>query len=252
MKLKQSSGWFAAGGGMLQAVELLSDGAFKLFVYVSLNADRSTGRLQMSHSQLARALSKSRRSIVTYLEELASTNVCKIRSASNQHSYGEIEIADHYWPYHKLEGSDALSCVSTDQHLNQTERQAMDAQANYIDQVKKLFLAYPIVHSSFTEADRKLAERLFREGVSLETMTRALLLGLSRKSISELNSNQQQPIRSLSYFIPLLEEVSQIQVSDQYWRYLRFKLDQWAAQFGRLTPGGSGSSQQASCSPASN
>jgi hypothetical protein len=48
MKLKDPSGWFAAGPRMLQALHLLSDGAFKLFAYISLTASRSTGRLSVT------------------------------------------------------------------------------------------------------------------------------------------------------------------------------------------------------------
>ena len=43
MKLKQPTGWFAATHQMRQALDLLSDGAFELFVYLSLTADRRTG-----------------------------------------------------------------------------------------------------------------------------------------------------------------------------------------------------------------
>ena len=45
MKLKHAHGWFAAGPEMARAMALLSDGAFKLFVYLCLQADRETGRM---------------------------------------------------------------------------------------------------------------------------------------------------------------------------------------------------------------
>jgi hypothetical protein len=41
--LKQPSGWFAAGAAFRQALTLLSDGAFKLFAYLCLQAKRQTG-----------------------------------------------------------------------------------------------------------------------------------------------------------------------------------------------------------------
>ena len=44
--LKQPTGWFAAGWEFAQAIPLLSDGAFKLYVYVCLRADRRTGCLR--------------------------------------------------------------------------------------------------------------------------------------------------------------------------------------------------------------
>ena len=41
--LKQPTGWFAAGREFAQALTLLSDGAFKLYVHACLTANRHTG-----------------------------------------------------------------------------------------------------------------------------------------------------------------------------------------------------------------
>ena len=98
-KLKNSSGWFAAGREVSRALGLLSDGAFKVYIHLCLKADRSTGLLSADHGDLVQALGKSRRSIVTYLEELRQHGVCRIQPAANQHSVGEIEICDGFWPY---------------------------------------------------------------------------------------------------------------------------------------------------------
>jgi hypothetical protein len=100
-KLKHPTGWFAAGPEVVRAVDVLSDGAFRLYMHFCLSADRSTGRLQVRHADLAKALRKSRRSVVTYLEELRRLNICAIRSAVNQHAVGEIEICDAFWPYER-------------------------------------------------------------------------------------------------------------------------------------------------------
>ena len=70
MKLKHAHGWFAAGPEMARAMTLLSDGAFKLFVYLCLQADRETARLAVNDRDLTVGLQKSRRSIVSYLDEL--------------------------------------------------------------------------------------------------------------------------------------------------------------------------------------
>ena len=46
LTLKHPTGFFAAGGEMRDAMAMLSDGGFKLYVYVSLNADRQTAQLR--------------------------------------------------------------------------------------------------------------------------------------------------------------------------------------------------------------
>jgi len=206
MKLKDSTGWFAADRRMLQALHLLSDGAFKLFVHISLSAERTTGRLRVAQGELARAVRKSRGSIATYLDELSERGVCVIKPAANQHQPGEIEIGDAFWPYHK-------------------ETPESIEESCFVQEVRSGLLKYPIVRSSFGAADEKLARELFSKGVSLEQLKRALLLGLTRKYASSLNSLSSSPIYSLSYFLPLLDEVAQTVTSDRYWEYLRRRLD---------------------------
>ena len=206
MKLKDSTGWFAADRRMLQALYLLSDGAFKLFVYISMTADRATGRLRVAQGELARAVRKSRGSIAAYLDELSQQGVCLITPAANQHQPGEIEISGAFWPYQK-------------------ETDASVEESGFVQQVRTSFLKYPIVRSSFGAADEKLARELFCKGVSVEQLDRALLLGLSRKYVSSLNSLGSSPIYSLSYFLTLLDEVAETETSDRYWEYLRRRLD---------------------------
>ena len=41
LRLKRSTGWFAAGREIATALPMLSDAAFKLYVFLCLNVDRS-------------------------------------------------------------------------------------------------------------------------------------------------------------------------------------------------------------------
>ena len=41
LRLKNARNWFAAGVEVQQALEFLSDGAFKVFMYICLNAERA-------------------------------------------------------------------------------------------------------------------------------------------------------------------------------------------------------------------
>ena len=85
LRLKHPTGWFAAGREVSRALPLLSDGAFRLYLHLCITAERSTGQVQADHADLAKALGKSRRSMVVYLEELQRQGVCKTRPARNQH-----------------------------------------------------------------------------------------------------------------------------------------------------------------------
>ena len=95
--LKQSKGWFAAGREFQQAMALLSDGAFKLYVYVCLHAERPTGRLCVQQEALARTLGKDQKAIATQLAELRDRAVCYV----DTDTITALEIRDRFWPYHK-------------------------------------------------------------------------------------------------------------------------------------------------------
>jgi len=110
--LKEAPGWFAAGDSFRRALTALSDGAFKLFAYVCLEADRRTGRLLMTQTELAEALGKSRRIIGAYVTELQAQGVCCVRTGRNQFARTFFEVCDAYWPYersHQIETEPSLS-----------------------------------------------------------------------------------------------------------------------------------------------
>lgn len=137
LTLKHPSGFFAAGCEMKEALTLLSDGAFKIHVYVCLHADRRTAQLRFRMAELAQATGHSTRSLTSYLEELRSAEVSLIYRAANQHEVGRIEIRDRFWPYEK----------QTAASLEDPE------QALFVSRVRGLFLEPACVSSTFSAAD---------------------------------------------------------------------------------------------------
>jgi len=213
-KLKNPTGWFAAGQEVVRAGGILSDGAFRLYIHLCLSADRSTGRLRAGHADLAKALRKSRRSVVTYLEELRTLDVCTIRSGVNQHAIGEIEICDAFWPYERL-----------------APAHATNDEVDYIEQVRRLFQSRRCVDSAFSAADQKLVAGFFRQQVRLEQIETALLLGCARKYVAMLNGKISSPITSLAYFQAVVDEVGKLQMSADYVKYLRQRVARLEAQW---------------------
>jgi hypothetical protein len=200
LQLKQPTGWFAAGREVAGALELLSDAAFKLFVWLCLHAERSRGAVSATLTELAKAVGKKASDIALAMEELQQQGVCQVRPD------GIIEIQDRFWPYQRN-----CACPANPESLR------------YVAEVKRLFLERRCVQSSFTAADEKLTLSLFRRGVSLIQIERAILLGSLRKYISALQNPGGTPISSLHYFTNLFEEVQQ-EVSSQYWTYIAQKV----------------------------
>ena len=77
LTLKQPTGWFAAGREVAQALAVLSDGAFKLYIHLCLQADRHTARARIELTGLARVLRKTPALIEADLGELDRSGVCE-------------------------------------------------------------------------------------------------------------------------------------------------------------------------------
>jgi hypothetical protein len=213
LSLKESSGWFAAGASFRRALLMLSDGAFKLFAHLCLEADRHTGRFEAVHSELAKAVGKSRRIVGKYIEELEHKGVCTVRSGRNQYARTCFEIRDEYWPYCRK------------QEIEDTNSQVPDT---YVEAIKSSFVALGCTTGKFSARDTQLAQDLQGRGVLLDTVQDALIVGAVRKYISWLNAGLAQPIESLAYFAALVSELEERPLAADYREYLRKKVVQLA------------------------
>jgi hypothetical protein len=69
-------------------------------------------------------------------------------------------------------------------------------------------------------ADRRLARDLHARGVSVQTVDDAFLLASVRRFARPLPSRPPATVRSLAYFLPLVEELLATPIEDGYRRYL--------------------------------
>jgi hypothetical protein len=224
--LKHPSGFFAAGREVRDALTLLSDGAFKTYVYGCLHADRRTAQLRFRMAELAHATGHSTRSLTTYLDELSRAEVAIVYRAANQHELGRMEICDRFWPY--------VKAVATSQQDPE--------EVHYVARVRGLFLEPACVSSVFSAADDKLAADWYRDGIPIDHVHRAILMGCARKYVALFKQPGGSRITSLQYFAGIVEEVSTMEMSLDYWRYLATRMrkmeSQWRAQanFAPATP----------------
>jgi hypothetical protein len=210
--LKRPTGWFAAGREFAQAIPLLSDGAFTLYVHACLMANRHTGRLDATVDELARTMTRAPVAVATNLDELEARAVCRVTRKGG--SQLVLEIGDRFWPYQRQQPSGRSA-----------------SEAEFVGKVRELFLAPACVQASFSAADEKLAAGLHRRGVSLEQIARAILLGCARKYVSMLNAGSRTPIASLQYFADIVEEVERSAIPESYWEPLRAKVARMEQQW---------------------
>ena len=96
-------------------------------------------------------------------------------------------------------------------------------EKEYVQTILDLYVSIPNTPERPRRDDRFMATRLYRQGVPLYEFECALLLGCARRELQE-HEEPLQPIRSLRYFIPVLEEVRSEPVGPRYVLYLREKL----------------------------
>jgi hypothetical protein len=94
----------------------------------------------------------------------------------------------------------------------------------YVDKVLELYCNTPGTLGRIRPSDRQLTRDLYRRGVSLCIIEQAMVLAAARRSFRAPDASPLSPIRSLHYFIPVIEEVSANPPTKEYTRYLKMKL----------------------------
>jgi hypothetical protein len=100
----------------------------------------------------------------------------------------------------------------------------MDGQEEYVRQVLEAYRKTPGTMGTVRRADRLLAAQLYQRGLSLKVIENALVLAATRRLIRPSEAPPLGTVRSLAYFLPVIEEVLASNVSPEYFEYLRYKL----------------------------
>ena len=96
--------------------------------------------------------------------------------------------------------------------------------ADFVLQVIALYRRLAGNHVRPRRTDRELAAAWHHRGMTLASIEGAMLLALARRTVRPPEAPLLPPIRSLHYFIPLLEEVTARPLADHYLAYLRAQL----------------------------
>ena len=212
-RLKRPAGWFAAGYEVDDALSLLSDSAFRLYMWLCLHADRSRGSIRANAAGLVRTSGRNQEQIDSALHELVHKRICILYIDE------VIEIADRFWPYRRAAVAPTLT-----------------SRAIYVGRIRRIFLERRCVQSTFTHADEQFAAELHQMGVPVTDVERAILLGSLRKYAAIVNHGGGTPITSLHYFRNLLNEAGQ-KLSPDYWSYVAQKIRTFEQQWGGFKAG---------------
>ena len=102
-------------------------------------------------------------------------------------------------------------------------------QKEYIRQVLEAYRKTPGTMGTVRRPDRVLAAQLYQRGVAVSVIENAFVLAATRRRRRPAGAPPLGTIRSLAYFLPVIEEVLDLRSRPDYFQYLRHKLE-------RLTP----------------
>ena len=97
-------------------------------------------------------------------------------------------------------------------------------QEEYVRQVLEAYRKTPGTMGTVRRPDRMLATQLYQRGVAFSVIENALILAAVRRLIRPANTPPLGTVRSLAYFLPVIEKVLDLKVSPGYFQYLRHKL----------------------------
>jgi len=95
---------------------------------------------------------------------------------------------------------------------------------DYVADVLKLYLDLPETPRKANLNDRITAAGLYERGILLTTVELAFLLASVRRLGRSSDLPPLSPIRSLAYFLPVIQEILEKPVGDDYLNYLRMKV----------------------------
>ena len=101
------------------------------------------------------------------------------------------------------------------------------SREEYIDKVLSSYRRTPGTAGTIRRPDRLLATQLHERGVPLMAVENALVLAAARR-IRPAGSTPLGTIRSLAYFLPVIQEVLSLSVSPGYFQHLRHKIERLA------------------------
>ena len=99
------------------------------------------------------------------------------------------------------------------------------SQEEYIRQVLEAYRKTPGTMGTVRRPDRLLAAQLHQRGVPLMVVENAMVLAASRRMVRPADAMPLGTIRSLAYFLPVIDEVLSSRIKPDYFNYLRYRME---------------------------
>ncbi len=97
-------------------------------------------------------------------------------------------------------------------------------QDRYVRNILDRYRATPGTTGRIRNADRKLAEKLYRRGIVAENVTAAMTLAAARRTFRDPALGILEPIGSLHYFLPVICEIQRQPIDHDYLQHIETRL----------------------------
>ena len=101
----------------------------------------------------------------------------------------------------------------------------------YVQRVLDLYRLAPGTSGHLRRSDRQLAGELHDRSVSLEMLHAAMILAVVRRTFRSASAPPLEPIATLHYFRPVINELVAVPPEPDYLTYIRYKLATVAPEF---------------------
>jgi len=198
--------WFPLVLDLLRAASRLGwpDSRIRILLEILVSADRETGMLRTTLAEIAVDFGNRAPVFWQELEKLSAAGAVQVLRAGET---VQITVEDRYWPYCRNAGT-----------------LAHGAPGEKLRDLAQYLQRWRCIDPSAINGCMGPAQLMLQEGIQLEDLKKAVLLGVSRKEMQRSRVGEIEPIHSLAYFKRLIEEAKAVQ-DPNYWKYLEKRLE---------------------------
>jgi hypothetical protein len=96
--------------------------------------------------------------------------------------------------------------------------------SSYLEQIRNILSERACIRKPLLRTDELLAREWYAQGITIEHVRQAVLMGCGRKYVSWRNGGPHTPIGSLAYFQMILQEVKEENSPAEYWEFIRERI----------------------------
>jgi hypothetical protein len=109
--------------------------------------------------------------------------------------------------------------------VNAPAAPAPTGQQQYLSDLLRCYILLPHTPHRPSRNDRRIALQLFTRQVPIDAIKTAFVLAISRRTFRSPDALPLEPIRSLAYFLPVINEVQKADLDPVYIDLLKHRLE---------------------------